>query len=72
MPPILVIIIVGLLILYIGYLRLQLYINRRVLGEIEKAAIVVPVRTESGSKTGLFALGLLLVLGTFVAMMMAK
>jgi hypothetical protein len=71
MPPILVIIIVGLLILYIGYLRLQLYINRRVLGEIEKAAIVVPVRIESGSKTGLFALGLLLVLGTFV-MMMAK
>ncbi|MBF8284757.1 MAG: hypothetical protein HW378_3672 [Anaerolineales bacterium] len=72
MPPILVIIIVGLLILYIGYLRLQLYINRRVLGEIEKAAIVVPVRIESGSKTGLFALGLLLVLGTFVMMMMAK
>ncbi len=71
MPPILVIIIVGLLILYIAYLRLQLYINRRVLGEIEKAAIVVPVRTDSGSKTGLF-LGLLLVLGTFVAMMMAK
>ena len=71
MPPILVIIIVGLLILYIGYLRLQLYINRRVLGEIEKAAIVVPVRIESGSKTGLFALGMLLVLGTFV-MMMAK
>ena len=71
MPPILVIIIVGLLILYIGYLRLQLYINRRVLGEIEKAAIVVLVRIESGSKTGLFALGLLLVLGTFV-MMMAK
>ena len=71
MPPILVIIIVGLLILYIAYLRLQLYINRRVLGEIEKAAIVVPVRIESGSKTGLFALGLLLVLGTFV-MMMAK
>jgi len=72
MPPILVIIIVGLLILYIAYLRLQLYINRRVLGEIEKAAIVVPVRAESGSKTGLFALGLLLVLGTFMAMMMAK
>jgi len=71
MPPILVIIIVGLLILYIAYLRLQLYINRRVLGEIEKAAIVVPVRTDSGSKTGLF-LGWLLVLGTFVAMMMAK
>jgi hypothetical protein len=72
MPPILVMIIVGLLILYIGYLRLQLYINRRVLGEIEKAAIVVPVRIESGSKTGLFALGLLLVLGTFAMMMMAK
>jgi hypothetical protein len=72
MPPILVIIIVGLLMVYIGYLRLQLYISRRVLGEIEKAAIVVPVRTESGSKGGLFAVGLLAVLGAFAMLMTMK
>jgi hypothetical protein len=62
MPPILVLIIVGLLLGYIAYLSLQLYINQRILKAFQRAAVVVPAAPESpsGLKTGLVVLGLVM------------
>jgi hypothetical protein len=65
MPPILVLIIVGVLLAYIGYLSLQLYIHQRVLKAFERAAVVVPTQPESPSalKSGLVVLGLAMLAG---------
>ena len=65
MPPILVFIIVGVLLGYIGYLSLQLYINRRILKAFQRAAVVVPAAPESpsGVKTVLTLLGLAMLAG---------
>ena len=65
MPPILVLIIVGLLLAYIAYLSLQLYINRRILNAFQRAAVVVPAAPESSSglKAGLVVLGLAMLAG---------
>ena len=65
MPPILVFIIVGLLLAFIGYLSLQLYIHQRILNAFQRAAVVVPARPESSSglRSGLVVLGLLMLAG---------
>jgi hypothetical protein len=70
MPPILVLIIVGLLLAFIGYLSLQLYISRRILEAFQRAAVVVPPASEQGSglKSGLVVLGLILTLGIFASL----
>ena len=71
MPPILVLILVGVLLAYIGYLRLQLYINRRILTAFQSATIVVPPsKAKSDPRMGLFAVGmLLLALGVFASLL---
>jgi len=65
MPPILVLIIVGVLLGYIAYLSLQLYINRRILNAFQRAAVVVPAAPESPSpvKAGLVMLALAMLAG---------
>jgi hypothetical protein len=65
MSPILVLIIVGVLLGFIGYLSLQLYINQRILKAFQRAAVVVPAAPESqgGLKTGLVVLGLAMLAG---------
>ena len=65
MPPILVLIIVGILLSYIFYLSLQLYINRRILKAFQRAAVVVPAAPDSpnGLKTLLVVLGLAMLAG---------
>lgn len=61
MPPLLVFIIVGVLVAYIGYLRLQLYIHHKTLSAFQHAAIVVqPERPQGDIRGGLFALGLMI------------
>jgi hypothetical protein len=65
MPPILVLIIVGVLLAFIGYLSLQLYINQRILKAFQRAAVVVPAAPESGGVRGwltVFGLAMLAVL----------
>ena len=73
MPPILVLIIFGVLLAFIGYLSLQLYIHRRILEAFQRAAIVLPSAPEqsSGLKSGLVVLGLILTMG-FVVMLLAR
>ncbi len=65
MPPILVLIIVGVLLGYIAYLSLQLYINQRILKAFQRAAVVVPAAPESPSrvKAWLVMLGLAMLAG---------
>ena len=71
MPPILFLIIVGLLLAWIGYLSLQLYINRRILEAFQRAAVVVPPPAEHGSglRSGLLVLGFVLAAGFVVSLM---
>jgi len=68
MPPLVVTIVVGALLAYIGYLRLQLYIHHKTLSAFQHAAIVVqPERPKSDIRGGLFALGMfILAAGTLV------
>lgn len=68
MPTTLTLVVIGALILYAGHLRLQLYINRRILSAFQDAAIVVPpAKPRSDPHTGLFAVGmLLLAFGVFL------
>jgi hypothetical protein len=70
MPPILVLIIVGVLLAIIGYLSLQLYIQKRILRAFERAAVVVPAQPEStsGLKSGLVMLGLVMLAGLFFSL----
>jgi hypothetical protein len=70
MPPILVLIIFGLLLALIGYLSLQLYISRRILEAFQRAAVVVPPAPDRGSglKSGLVVLSLILALGFFTSL----
>ncbi len=65
MPPILVLIIVGILLAFIGYLRLQLYISQSIVKAFQRAAVVVPAAPESsgGFKSGLVVLGLIMLAG---------
>ncbi len=42
MPSTFVILVVGILLLYIAYLQLQLYINRRITNAFQDVAVVVP------------------------------
>ncbi len=65
MPPILVLIIVGVLLGYIAYLSLQLYINQRILKAFQRAAVVVSAAPESPSRTKavLVMLGLAMLAG---------
>lgn len=65
MPPIVVLIIVGILLAFIGYLSLQLYISQRIVKAFQRAALVVPAAPESGSgfRSGLVALGLIMLTG---------
>lgn len=63
MPPVLVLLLVGLLVLYIGYLSLKLHIKQEVLHELEQVTtVVIPAKTETsdGPNYGL-ALALLLI-----------
>lgn len=61
MSPILVLIVVSALLGYIGYLRLQLYINHRILNAFQNAAVVVPPsKSKSDPQMGVFAVGMLL------------
>lgn len=61
MPTMLTLVIIGALILYAGYLRLQLHINRRIISAFQAAAVVVPPsKPRPDSQTGLFAVGVLL------------
>jgi len=73
MPTLLVLIIFGVLLVFIGYLSLQLYINRRILDAFQRAAIVIPTSPEQGSglKSGLLVFGFILTLG-FVVMLMVR
>jgi hypothetical protein len=73
MPTLLVLIIFGVLLAFIGYLSLQLYINRRILDAFQRAAIVIPTSPEQGSglKSGLLMFGFILAMG-FVAMFLAR
>ena len=70
MSPILVLIIVGVLLGFIGYLSLQLYINQRILKAFQRAAVVVPAAPESpgGLKAGLVMLGLAMLAGLVFTM----
>ena len=71
MPPILVLIIVGVLLVFIGYLSLQLYINQRILNAFQRAAVVVPAAPESsGFKSGLTLLGLVMLAGLVFTLFM--
>jgi hypothetical protein len=65
MPPLLVLIIVGLLLAFIGYLSLQLYIQQRILKAFQRAAVVMPANSEPGAglKSGLVMLGLAMLAG---------
>ena len=64
MPPNLVLIIVGVLLAFSGCLSLQLYINQRILQAFQRTAVVVPAAPESsGLRTGLAALGLVMLTG---------
>jgi hypothetical protein len=70
MPPILVLIVVGALLAWVGYLSLQLYINRRILEAFQRAAVVVPAPEHgSGLRSGLLVLGLILAAGFVVSLM---
>jgi hypothetical protein len=42
MPSTFVVVIIGILLAYIGYLQLQLYINRRITNAFQDVAVVVP------------------------------
>jgi hypothetical protein len=65
MSPILVLIIVGVLLAFIGYLSLQLYIHQRILRAFQRAAVVMPASSESpsGLRSGLVVLGLAMLVG---------
>ncbi len=65
MPPILVLIIIGVLLAFIAYLGLQLYISQRIVKAFQRAALVVPAAPESagGLKSGLVVLGLVMLVG---------
>ncbi len=65
MPPVLVLIIIGLLLAFIAYLSLQLYISQRIVKAFQRAALVVPAAPESASglKSGLVVLGLIMLVG---------
>jgi len=65
MPPILVLIIIGVLLAFIAYLSLQLYISQRIVKAFQRAAVVVPAAPESsgGLKGGLVVLGLIMLAG---------
>jgi hypothetical protein len=67
MPPLLVFIIVGLLLLYIGYLRLQLHIQESVQHKIEQLAVVIPTHVEAEGKPN-YGLGLALLLMAVVGL----
>ena len=74
MAPVLVLIIVGSLLAFIGYLSVQLYINRRILEAFQRAAVVVPPNasgSSSGLRTAVFVFGLILALG-FVANLLVR
>lgn len=61
MPPLLVVILVGLLVLYIAYLRLQLHIQQSIQHKIEQMAVVIPAKVEAEGKPN-YGLGLALLL----------
>ena len=64
MPPILVLVLVGVLLALIGYLSLQLYISQRILRAFQRAAVVVSAGPESsGLRSGLVVLGLAMLAG---------
>ena len=63
MPPILVFIIVGILLAFIGYLSLQLYISQRILQAFQRAVAVSAAPAASGLRSGLVVLGLLMLAG---------
>jgi hypothetical protein len=69
MPPVLVFIVVGALLIYIGYLRLQLYIQEKTLTALQHAAIVVqPERPRGSLRGGLFVFGLFLLAAGAIVM----
>ncbi len=70
MPPILVLILVGLLVLYIGYLSLKLHIKQEVLHELEQVTtVVLPAKAEADGKPNYgLAFGLMLVFFVLLAM----
>ena len=70
MPPVLVLTLVGLLVLYIGYLRLQLHIHQSVQHKIEQLAVIIPAKAELEGKPN-YGLGLFLMLMFFVLVGMA-
>ena len=70
MPPTLVFLLVGLLLLYIGYLRLQLHIQDSVQHKIEQLAIIIPAKAEAEGKPN-YGLALFLMVMFFVLVSMA-
>jgi hypothetical protein len=48
MPPLLAVILVGLFLLYIGYLQLQLYISRRIINALQETTLVAEPERRPG------------------------
>ena len=70
MPPPLVLLLIGLLVLYIGYLSLKLHIKQEVLHELEQVTtVVIPAKAETEGKPN-YGLALALMLMFFVALAM--
>jgi len=60
MPSLFVVIIVGILLAYIGYLQLQLYINRRITNAFQDVAVVVPPTKKAEPSSAMLNLTLFL------------
>jgi hypothetical protein len=70
MPSTLAMILIGALLAYIAYLRLQLYIQRRIVNAFQSAAVVVPPgKPKSDPRMGLLGIGMLLMaIGVFASL----
>jgi hypothetical protein len=70
MPASLSLIFVGALFLYVVYLRIQLYIQRRIINAFQSAAVIVPPsKPKADPRMGFFGIGmLLLAIGVFASL----
>jgi hypothetical protein len=63
-----VLLIAGLMVLYVGYLHLQLYISRRIINALQETTLAVEERSgRAAIKPALAALGLLILVAGVVA-----
>ena len=70
MPPLLVLLLVGLLLLYIGYLSLKLHIKQEVLHELEQVTtVILPAQAETEGQPN-YGLAVALMLFFFVGLAM--